>query len=159
MMNITRDLMQRTFSIVFAMKLIAVTGAVFLIASCADSFQAKSKCDLVKALNSISLNYTVPCKYDDIVGTSTAIYVFGILLLPFNIIHLTLVLILPSLQFRGVFTKVCLCIVVIFPIVPSIVFIWGYTEISSLKTKDNDVVCMIFCQCRNFFSADTKLQN
>lgn len=145
-------------------------------------YQAKSKCDLVKALNSISINYTVPCKYDDIDGISSTIFLIGIILLGIDFINLILVLIFPALDLRGVCTKVCICIVVsifliwfcilrwklifkmwpflmlisflsqvLSPIVSSIFFIVEYKNVSSLKTKDNDVVCIIFCQCRNFF--------
>lgn len=161
---------------------------MFLI-SCNDSFQAKS-CDLVKALNSISLNYTVPCIYDGIDGNSKKIVVVGTLTLVLNIIIFILDMIFPLLDKRHYLTKMGICIVVskfsiwfcilqwkliyktwpilmlisflsqvLLPFFLSINLFWEYMKISSFKTKYKDVVCIIFCQCKNFFSADTKLLN
>lgn len=129
---------KKTFTVVLTMKFAIATGTVLFLISCNDSFQAKS-CDLVKALNSISLNYTVPCIYDGIDGNSKKIVVVGTLTLVLNIIIFILDMIFPLLDKRHYLTKMGICIVVLLPFFLSIYLFGEYMKISSFKTKYKDV--------------------
>lgn len=122
-------------SIVLCLKGIIMVVAVVLISSSVEISTAKS-CDLVKALNSISLNYTISCKYDVIKDGSTTLRNMGIVLLALDFIFFLLILIFPLLPRR------CKLLVRTFhPLVAifSVFLIMKYNDIPYSKTSENDV--------------------
>lgn len=127
-MDFNSDVKSRTCCVLLALNGIIMVSAIVLIFSSTDIPMAKP-CDLKKALDSIGLEFTSPCTYNDINSSSLCSWGIAMLVVKFTFFIMLLFLNLMPEKMTPVFYCVLACVAVVF----SIVMIRSYNDV--LKTK------------------------